>query len=422
MEKFHLPILDVGENPFTPHPEQREKELPVEFKIAKALLYQKYPLTEVGKEIQKRAKGIVDRLKNNPADQKALDELKDLKSDLPTVESPHLELFEDLQIDQEQEKEVFGIGLANVQITKGCRHQCSHCAAGAEKNVQIMPFPAVLKIARKMREQEKPNLEAWKAYYDEIGGVGKERLEEDKEFMTFLKDQFTKFESITNYYDSDPFDYRDTTFLHEDGSPADYGDVVKVLASTERRIEFTTAGYPISDSVAQRGAEKIANMGPLVEGLRVSIHPYEKGTSYSDPEVYRKNMERVIKTLEPVRPTIIFIHEPLNKSQAEQERDKDFKDRAIEPLYEIVRSLNLSTYGGLKRGVDLSRYSGRAESAEKRDNNYDNYDVMSCMPGVHILPDGSVLRQSSETDIRLGKGLRPQPIGKQLYQLNKAKG
>ncbi len=487
MEKFHLPILLHQENPFAQKPERREKELPVEFKIAKAFLYQKYPLTEKGRQIQQKVQEILSKLKQDSSNTEALDGLRELKLHLPTVENPHLDYFEDLHVSPKEERELFGIELANVQITKGCRHQCGHCAAAADKKVEIMPFPAILKIAQKMHQQEGVVEKAYQDYRDVMlrlfkdeefraflaeiikgwgnreiingreiddaerffwyinDGFGYLKTEDREKFAKFLDKVNTKPEvkhffevinlprhlknlpkhfhfgeifnlkktgplklvEIENYYDSDPFDYRDTAFLHEDGLPADYGDVVKAIASQRRKVHITTAGWPLSDKIAQRGAEKLSSSSAhLLATPRISVHPYEKGTSHGDASKYRESMERVLKTLAPTKPEILFFKEPLTDSPEELEKVEKFKKEALDPLYKLCKELDLPI-----KGTRLSRYSGRAESADKKEK---EHDVMSCMPGTHILPDGSIHKQSLYVYYE-DYGQRPEPSGKKIY-------
>ena len=497
-EKFHLPVIQ--ENPFQAA-ENREKEASIELKIARAFLFQKYPLSEKGEELRKKVVEVVQALKHNPTDKESLDRLQELKSELPTVEHPHLDLFSDLEVSPEDEEKFFSVDLANVQVTKGCRHQCEHCAADASKKVQVMPFAAVLKIAEKVREQEAvfrrlrgnvertianpdsyPKLgalvrkleeitenwefsegdsEYWQAFIDkirkkkwdwklveEIYGLEpflrsrKGLKTKESELGDLLRDFIQAFEQcpaclevkkalkagnmdiliinpdkyfskrFLNYYDSDPFDYRDTTFLHEDSTPADYGDVVKSLVSPYRPTEFTTAGWPLDDKIAQRAAEKIVALGSgTFAHRRISVHPYETGTSRDDAVVYRRNMENVIRTLAPIQPMVVFMLTSFKEGHEKYRPE-------IMALYEIAKDLKIGTFLGEKEGMRVSRYSGRA--AVKFGQAEEDHDVMACMPGIHIWPDGSV-QELSSAKIMAGKGARPQPLGKKIYTLKEKK-
>lgn len=101
---------------------------------------------------------------------------------------------------------------------------------------------------------------------------------------------------IFNYNDSDPFDYRDGTIRHKDGSPADYGDVVEAL---ERILGIetyiVTAGWRKSDKVSARAAKKIAELKRTVE---VSVH-FKSKQAIEDPDGYRESLKKVISIMHP---------------------------------------------------------------------------------------------------------------------------
>lgn len=493
--------------------EAQEQERKIEIKIARAFLMHKYPLSEKGEELRTRVEPIMEVLQQRPMDKKAGKELDKLVSELPTVENPHLDLFRDFDLSPEQEVEYFGKELACVQVTKGCRHQCAHCAAGAEKNVKMMPFATVLKIVGRVDLQDQLQNQLWNVYFNWKKAVarmmskeaGKEILSNisiasmsllhsleteypmvrngadyqslkdilrypewtsirvnawhqkyapnlrnifcqnpdvletidtiDKSLIEFHKKKYElpewdalcrsqdkltaeqmekviengsligNFQSVTHYYDSDPFDYRDTTFLHTDGTPADYGDVMNAFTTTRRTTHITTAGWPLSDAVAQRAAEKISAIPKgIIPHARISVHPYEKGTSHENPEKYQKDMENVLRTLKPIHPEILFFNEPLKKGHEE------FITRALSPLYRLAsEELGLRTSDWRRR---ISRYSGRAVGASPQT---EDFDVMACMPGIHIWPDGTIALQDKDVFKNRKKGSRPTPIGKKLY-------
>lgn len=494
MEKFRLPVMQA--NPFEPKVESRGKELSPEFRIAKAFLYQKYPLSEKGERLREAVAEIVQGLKRNPADKACLEKLHGLKSSLPTVENPSLDLFAGFEVADDESRQFFGPDLANVQVTKGCRHRCEHCAAGAEKEVKMMPFAAVLLItrgirraaekARELREEAAHDCRAlardpdFAALGERLRRLASESAVEasDKTFASALKKDFLNrlavFEwsidhlwgiydsyrldpemeqvdrglgqeldklfaalgerptfrrlgvlyggaeigkvlkraiqnpgrhHVTNYYDSDPFDYRDTTFPHEDGTPADYGDVVRAFADAGVAVEITTAGWPADDKVAQRAAVKIATLPrDFLHRTRLSLHPYETGTSKGDPSVYRRDMENAIGTLAPIRPQLVFLnpeYSPRRQAYAE----------TLSHLRRVAKNKGFAfseqTYG-------VSRFSGRLAPESGNDGNYQ--DVMACLPGYHIWPDGSLHKQSAEKGF-VEQGSRPRPLGKRLYRL-----
>jgi hypothetical protein len=241
----------------------------------------------------------------------------------------------------------------------------------------------------------------WKRLESKVGSLGARRI--------FLWDGASEPKFIlANYYDSDPFDYRDTTFLHADGTPADYGDVVKALDGAGWRIEITTAGYPLQDAIAQRAAEKIAAM-PLSTfyDFRISVHPYEKGTSHENPVTYKKDMENVIRTLAPVHPQVVLFPTALNGELNES------MGQAIGELYRLAYFTYMLDVWGWDQHTRLppSRFSGRAAEFERNES---DTDIMACLPGTHIWPDGTVAEQETE-DEAVKKGARPKPIGKKLY-------
>ncbi|MBU0731858.1 hypothetical protein KKC88_03190 [Patescibacteria group bacterium] len=490
-------------------------EIKVAKKIAKAFLSQKYPLTENGRALKNEVAAVLELKERSVRNERLLS----LLYSLPTVEEPHLDLFADLLVDEKDDK-LFGYDLANVQVTKGCRHHCSHCAAAAERNISFMPYPAILKISEKMRKQEdeiSPLLKSWKEAHDLFRTENKEMIEKlEAEIRTFINDakqvieaemvahappgeirmviedvttwityfqngllpdnnrsliidiqswkkfaleivrlenygsskihqyvggklfelfeksgvdekfqnlakkywDFYKQHSISekipfiprgftlgaikspfaNYYDNDVFDWRDTRFLHKDGSPADYGDVVAAMISSFRGLQIKTVGWPLKDKTAQKAAEKIKKIrddgGKIV--IEISVHPFEQGTDM-DLIGYRNRVINAVKTLDP------------NKILMPDTDHAEFNEK--------IREYLISEFGWEKTGWphSISRFSGRARKAGREKD----HDVMSCMPGYHILPDGTVWLQDENADpySEQGKGIRPVPMGKHLYEL-----
>ncbi|MDD5438289.1 MAG: hypothetical protein PHC70_04040 [Patescibacteria group bacterium] len=534
-ERLHLPII----NPFqeaaeVPKPTLKEatieKERPVEWKIAHAFMFNRYPLTEEGEAFKKEVAQALEEYKKE--DKKLLESLK---GRLPTVEQPRLELFEDFNLTPEQRLANFGPQLACVQVTSGCRHQCEHCADDAGKKVQNMPFVAVLKVAEELK---KANIERQKLFpeWRELvldclrDGSQKEKMKELKAQPLFkeiidkrwerpaendeyemlnrcynsrpLKDDsesrkkqmmeinqlaheiflnirqellpkrklledaaileiyegFDQMwrsgifypssfdganipEILHHYFGNDPFDYRDTSFLHEDGTPADYGDVFLAHVPVTEAISITTAGWPKDDKVAQRAAEKIIRfMTPLYEArqealkkgggtitgkgprhdyFRISIHPFEMGTTKGDMIKYKENMENVLKTTDPIDPSINFI-ETENKG-----RHDEFVRQVIVPLsLSLKETINVSKDFNSLLGdqkwagwTPTSHFSGRAEDDLPHEK---EWDVMACMMGVHIWPDGRLARQGEggiEHSSTLPPGTRPKVLDYRLYNL-----
>ncbi len=533
-ERFRLPIAEQEPTPEEPEP-RPETERRVELKIAQAFLKNKFPLSEEGEALRRKVDAAVKAYERG--NQKELDLLRE---QIPTVERPRLENFADFQLNQEQKLVVFGPELACVQVAKGCRHQCEHCAAGAGKKVEYMPFAAVLKIAEELKKNEGKDIvffEEWKKQAIEFlqqGVVGEEwkRLKEERgayykyaeddfallarlcedcwsrsqdaacsqteqralQLYEAIRDQFKEdvklledtglvrpylgrqergtnvpgdymepFGSVdtkphlTHYWDSDPFDYRDTTFLHEDGTPADYGDVFLAHMPVTSDIEITTAGWPKNDAVSQRAAEKVVRaIQPFLERkeqikdedgiirgerserlrtdhVRISVHPFERGISHGDMVRYREDLENVLRTFADIKPGLVFIQSDDKKVQ------EQFIEEVISPLAERIRDLPdvaqdfdaiLKKKGKVEvyqKWIPVSHFSGRAkeETAEKQ------WDVLSCMEGIHLRPDGSVEKQEAslihydsgsnqeQAGWQVAQGTRPKPLGFSLYQKKK---
>ncbi|MDD5760384.1 MAG: hypothetical protein PHI06_15060, partial [Desulfobulbaceae bacterium] len=423
-ERYHLPIIETPKETieeYAPKGNVEHEQVPeLRLKIARAFLANPYPLSEKGEKLREQVKKAVGQAKLG--DPKPLEELG---HKLPTVEKPRLELFKDFELKKEDELAVFGPQLEAVQVTKGCRHQCAHCAADAEKNVEMMPFAAVMKIMQKIKEVEAeranffkdwhalvveqmsngPEKDAWetlkkgvekfisqpssfkgmevwlvnearnalieKDIYLGLAKLSDWRIESFKDVEPIIREEMTilrkkaqdlyqricerlperisflekirvlepylgspsrkiwedfpeqyKPKQMEHYYDSDPFDYRDTTFLHDDGSPADYGDVfIASVPATLKSVHVTTAGWPKNDKVSQRAADKIVEFirsqpdtreiyhkagikdkermrkENRNDNIRVSVHPFEQGISQGDIRHYQRDIENTLLTL-----------------------------------------------------------------------------------------------------------------------------
>lgn len=499
----------------------------VEIKIAKAFLQQRYPLAQEGEILRQQVRTALEE-----QDEATLDKLALL---LPTVEQPNLHLFQELAVEPSQ-RDIFEEHLANVQVTKGCRHDCTFCAASAEHKVEMMPFVAVLKIAEKKQVFDHELMEMrdrWEGEFKELKltperlfrhidanlerlgaaiehlnlgkgmmrqwlfyrrewqaikaagkvdgkiisflfsvqqeivyqdpalmferGVDFLRMANDLSRMVLLKFKQTPLakyvmmasenrssdddledtmialdlahgrplQGITNYYDSDPFDYRDSTFLHKDGTPADFGDAFVALSSPIRPIHITTAGWPVRDAAANRAAEKIIEAcrhePMLIDQPRVSINPFE-ATARRDLVRYRENILHALEMLRPVKPLALLFHEG-DDSMSPYERE------VLEPVknYLAIHRDEKGLVPGKWRHTDVMKsfFSGpmSTEGDKERD-----HDVMACMQGFHIWPDGTVQQQGigyvpgekiePKNGRRIEKGSRPVAIGVRLYTPN----
>ncbi|MDD5318242.1 MAG: hypothetical protein PHF79_00255 [Candidatus Pacebacteria bacterium] len=452
-------------------------------KISRSLTERRFPLSQRGVEV-----------KNSLSNQEVTDILPE---NLPTVENPHLEYFEDLDIPDR--RELLGMKLANVQITKGCRHACTFCAAGASRTVETMPYQAILKIGEQMKEVENQVVQEWVAFCKELGcrlnfdssfmyddkfgddwDLQRKKLQSDfrplarkalsdffdndvdkaNEYLISLIREFPLIEeyfenqmrqtpelvsttikavnksglrydrkyflsdltrgsgfpfhvsqlfwSIANYYDSDPFDYKDNNFSHVDGSPADFGDVALALATKKRPLHITTAGWSKTDHVAQNAAQKIVNLGTeYFFNTRISVNQFEI-RARNRMDTYIVDTINTIKTLLPLGPQVILFG------------DKDFVSTMREELEKHLNSDDLKKIR-INTGK-VSNYSGhvKSEHGEK------DHDVMACMPGYHIWPDGTVavqkkivedgiLKKDDPLGLGVERGTRPMPVGEKIW-------
>lgn len=431
-------------------PTERINREDITINRAQAFLRQRYPLTPQGITLQDE---IRTTIQSND-----VQKLTELADRLPTVEHPQLNLFRELTLTPEQITQIFGHDLANVQVTKGCSHKCDFCAAGASHKIESMPFAAVLKIAEKMRDYEKAVDEAWEDWNSTVKvttGLDIDQLRAEysnwrktqprdgnnsiykfvdqrdptliqrltyvyqRHPVRFLSGEHFKglldisqatnktelFQrQITNYYDSDPFDYRDGSFLHEDGSPADYGDVLAALASKLQPIHITTAGWSRHNRIAQRAAEKIVALTQknpdLLESTRVSVNKYEMRARTNRTE-YCEDMKQVMQTLMAAPKQLSWDNVLFFGLD-----DPSFVEEVVDPLKEFIKDKKI--HAGWAE-PEVSFYSGTMERSEHKD---DHHDVMACMPGYHIWPDGTVAYQKYESDFHLKKvpkGTRPLP-------------
>jgi hypothetical protein len=437
---------------------QETKELSLLQNRARKFLKQTYALSEKGKELATQIREALDE-KNDTT-------LEELQHQIPTVEHTHLDLFEPLALKEEELEVIIGSELANIQTTKGCSHGCEFCAAGATNHIETMPFAAIAQIAE--YKDNNPTEEAL-LFSDWIETVQKEigidlRQEEIKkrsgkdipslspeEFERITKQlielytkhplfqrypiSFSPFmetyldyleaygsipkkgytvsqhDSLTNYYDSDPFDYQDNTFLHEDGTPADYGDVVTLLATETRPIHITTAGWRINNTTAQRAAEKIVALHKknpsLLATIDISVNKSEK-LARKDYSAYLDMMKSTISTLQEVHPRIFLVYDDTEEYQ-------DFITQVVKPLTLFCKK-ELSESHIITREFPVSNYSLNIQK-----ENHTDTDIMACMPGYHIWPDGTVAKQELQqspgwSQKKVLDGTRPTPIeNKKLF-------
>lgn len=393
------------------------------------------------------------------------EKLANLSSSIPTVENPQLHLFKDISLSAEDREKILGLELANIQITKGCSHKCEFCAAGAASKVQMMPFVAVLKLGQLKKEIDGEDEEAtadWQRILDKrqqwreerrkpgplrvvgvstvsdvlkIAGVRlnpedlkdpelhpylsavyenhpvKKYLEKARKGLLVGDEALNLYESsITNYYDSDPFDYRDATFLHQDGTPADYGDVFNALATNIRPIYITTAGWSRHNKLAQRAMGKIIDANQNAPGrlanARLSISPYELRARQSTHE-YVEDSKRNIDDFAELRSKGIvdgIVDE--NVLFFCPDDDEQFKNEVVQPLEEYIKG----KYPHLRHiRPNISFYSGPMADPDLEGK---HHDVMACMGGYHIWPDGTIAMQSYDKLGSKGRSIHRRQVQK----------
>ncbi|MBH41900.1 MAG: hypothetical protein CL685_04265 [Candidatus Magasanikbacteria bacterium] len=448
----------------------KEIEKSVCKKILRNFLIQNFPLSEAGLILKEKVENAIK------SDNEQL--MEELLGQVPTVENPHPELFGELLLGKEEVDDILGEDLANIQITKGCSHGCDFCAAGAEKKINVMPFAAIVKIVESQCDEEKTKERerrsemyiSWRKKVLEETGIDIKKTNDhasngqisnqtaEKIWDLFTQDPLYHFlkeidykvpmasnkrfvwglssppgwyknpdasrlmlrwarclfgvvtdepiysSQITNYYDSDPFDYRDNRLLHADGTPAHFGDVVEKLSSLERPIHITTAGWVLNNLVAQKAAEKIVALykedSRILSKPRISINRTQK-TAKKDPEKYLKMMKNVIFTLRDINPQILLFDRD----------DEEFKAQIGDHIRDYINELgvNLQVHAPV-----ISSYSGTITEFYQQEE--DDHDVMACMPGYHIWPDGTVAEQKyGERKGSAPKGSRPTDTGKKLF-------
>ena len=396
----------------------------IAFRIASAFLRQRYPLSDLGKELWLKVKSSLDS-GVVPVDYIDI---------LPTVENPREELFADFNITPEQESKVFGWGLSTIQSHKGCTHHCKQCYMNAGPRLQMMPFAAAIKIASKKKEYEKKAVFEWldwEAHLKLIGEnlrefpvrrfINKSRKEDLVLYSSFLIDEWNKMgfkvlktrgpfdksvllsdlrkhyldcvpinfgsmiRTMSNCIDNDPLEYRDFLFLHRDGSPADYGDFFRLMSTHLRPVTITTAGWFSEDEIACRAMGKVIKQCAEDPELarsdhRISVSMWERH-ALKNLDEYVDELERMLKESSSLNPIVDIYYD---------EDDREHKCNAYCIAILIGHYLKESGNKGRIYFDSLSFRIGRA--ATIRDGSND-YDPDAGIDGVHILPSGEVRKK-----------------------------
>lgn len=342
--------------------------------------------------------------------------------DLPTVENPRSELYEDLSGGNE----VFGADLDVISLTNGCTHDCHHCIVNApEIPVTTMPYQGVVKIAEKKKIFEVAIAEVWEDWFavtqkirDQLANVSRGELAARrvslKPELQGLFDAHPIRDMLADYgpklpgskdhmrslylmYRGDPSDYKDYSFVHDNGEPADWGDAFSTLATPFRPINFSTAGWSEKDKVAFRGAKKITESleddSRLSNIVGISINPFD--TFYRrDPVAYKAQIERIIDTFGSHCSRLYFSYEPGD--------EKFFKDFYVPIAYKYLEDRcpeddldsMASSIKNRVRIISTSHFAGRGYL----EGHEEDRDIMNVSAGNHLLPNGRLaLRAHDET-------------------------
>ena len=436
----------------------------IDFRIASAFLRQRYPLSSAGMELKEKVRYEIEHGSLS----------SELIEQLPTVENLRLELFADFDLTPEQELKIFGWDLSCIQTHKGCTHQCEICYKDAGRKLEMMPFAAIAKIAKKKLKYDKMGVNEWLVWQkrlldkgildiykfwppkffrgrrDEIMSLVKILLAEWEDYspkvlmmrpflesmplrelkINYLHSVPVNYGSVHyslfTYDDNDPLDYRDSTFLHTDGTLADYGDVFHLMATSLRPISITTAGWFSEDNVACRAMKKIVDEckeSPEYGDLRISVHRYERHIK-ADVDKYLDEIVRMIRESASLETIVNLYYDRGNKQEI----------RVINMLtgfFEKILIEELGVKNTDKRIITspVSFEYGRAQQLQEGDD-YDAWDPDQNLCGIHIRPDGLVdtkpdydwtIRKNKEGksvyELHVPEGSVAEPTGDRLFQL-----
>lgn len=409
---------------------------PVESQKLRAFMTVRYPLSLGGQNLMA---AIHDATRRQSADV-----LMNIIADLPTVENPKLHLYEDLLASDDA---LLGPDLSVVSLTDGCTHDCHHCIVSApDVKVTSMPYPAILKIAERKKHYESQVEDVWLDWSRATQDIrfslanlkGQELVAKREVLRPHLEELFRhhpvqdlmqsygpklptdaeNMRSVYIMYRGDPSDYRDYSFLHENGDPADWGDAFSALATPLRPINFTTAGWSPKDRVATRGAQKIHNVlsndGRLSTIAGVSVNPFD--VFYRrDPVLYKEQIEKILSIFGPTCSRIFFSYE---------KNDNNFFQDFYAPIvYNFYDQLHPGEVNGpmpIRRVKVLptSHLTGKGYL----EGHEDDWDPMNVSAGNHILPNGSVARREHDEKVKMflwnqgQKGARPIRTGNFLWK------
>ncbi|MFA5811025.1 MAG: hypothetical protein WC956_01680 [bacterium] len=225
-------------------------------------------LSQKGCALKEEAEALLSRTRGG-ADPSADDHyaIGDLLSRLPTVKTPHLELFRRPSIEPFEMSLRLKDPFYVLEINEGCENGCTFCDAFTPRQTRFMPYPMILGLAESIRA---------------ING-----------------------DLALNCGNSDPMQYRDTVF------GADLGDVMRSVKDIYRHDMlycFQTHGWPRGHRFARSAAEKLYRMG--FEAWRISVHLFHR--EFFDPapapEVFDRYAAQFIEAISLLRPEKIVLY------------------------------------------------------------------------------------------------------------------
>jgi hypothetical protein len=375
------------------------------------------------------------------------------------VENPHPELFGDLDFGRLTESEVMGHKLNVIQSHAGCEHDCEgFCDANApNKIISRMPFMGLYRIAQSKLRYDRRYArisENWYRHIHKMGIVPESESLLDKrirsmkrfgEFYDFILQVLTVCEqhpisdhlrlweitaevdfryiwenygcflpvlfnslqnSILTYNNNDPVAYTDPRFRHEDGTPADFGDLFLRLDTYVRPVFVSTAGWLESNSLAERAMHKVVDRmkGDVCSaGIRLSIKRYEK-LARTSPEAYLYNLKRMLSVLWPLRESnnlfLAFYYDV---------RVEDDELWAVSTMRELDEYAKLTLGDSIADCSEcslVSHYGGRAYDPRYAEEDGDPDNTW----GYEIRPDGTVTWRDETRLVR-----RETPDGHVFY-------
>ncbi len=352
-------------------------------KIAKAFLRQRYPLSDEGRLLKSEVQRAIvsGEIPASLADQ------------LPVVESPKSGLFQSLLLSSQEMITILGRELVTIQTNYGCREQCTHCFLCSGSNVEIAPYAALFKVGEAKFSVGKKIVEDWKQRCEMLG---------QKKIGNLYKCP------INNYLDNNPLlDYVDRDFLHEDGVPAGYGDVVVVHATGYHPVHISTTVISKRNTIARRAIVRInghaVKYPDTIRDCRLSVNLKGRMARRGFIE-YVNSAIWTIQELGTILTDVDVAYDP-----------RDEKEHNLCRKLVILLKLESDAFGLQPKFhfFPISYYSTR--SLERDSGDYDPFGS-SESSGYYVLYNGEVMRRRKLRK-KGEKGVRPEPTGMWAFRL-----